>query len=410
MMRRPLAMGLVVGLLAVGAGCNRNTLRPDEARLTVTGRALVGKADNALQSVSGAKRVRDGDRIKLVEGTAKIEAAGRTYELRCRGERCADGSDLRIASRPTLLNGDLLVVAGRTPVVVEAAGSEVEVTGAARVSRSLAVSAAAYRGDVVLRSGGRPFTVPALRQAAVPARGVLPTTAAPLAYDDNDQWDRRLLGQAIAFGRELEARSRAFGASLRAGEGTTPGFYRQVLPTLDGERAFDAALLRPARPAGETLVGAVIAVKGKQASFTERWRRIFSFRDEGAAWGLVALDQAVSEGAALVRELDVAIGRAPLQFAAAAPGFNGGSASPDATTTVTTLPAGGGSGGGGNGGGGGNRGGGPSTTTTTQPPSTPPTTQPPGPIPPPPPTGLPTDPVVLPLVEPAVETLNGLLP
>lgn len=403
-MRRPLAMGLVVGLLAVGAaGCNRDKLRPDEARLTVTGRALVGKADNALESVTGAKRVRAGDRVKLVEGTAKVEAAGRTYELRCRGDRCADGSDIRMAARPTLLNGDLLVVTDRAPVVIEVAGSEVEVTGAARVSRSLAVSAAAYRGDVVLRSGGRPFTVPALRQAAVPALGVLPTTASPLAYDDNDQWDRRLLGQAIAFGRELEARSRAFGASLRAGEGTTPGFYRLVLPALDGESSFDAALLRPARPAGETLVGAVIAVKGTQAPFTERWRRIFSFRDEGAAWGLVALDQAVSEGAALVRELDLAIGRAPLQFAG--PPRPSGS-STGGTTTATTLPAGGGSGSTRPGSGGG------STTTTTRPPTTtPPTTQPPsdGPIPPPA-TGLPTDPVVLPLVEPVVDALNGLLP
>lgn len=403
-MRRPLAMGLVVGLLAVGAaGCNRDKLRPDEARLTVTGRALVGKADNALAPVTGAKRVRDGDRVKLVEGTAKIEAAGRTYELRCRGERCADGSDLRMAARPTLLNGELLVVTERGPVVVQAAGSEVEVTGAARVSRSLAVSAAAYRGDVVLRSGGRPFTVPALRQAAVPALGVLPTTASPLAYDDNDQWDRRLLGQAIAFGRELEARSRAFGGSLRAGEGTTPGFYRLVLPALDGESSFDAALLRPARPAGETLVGAVIAVKGTRASFTERWRRIFSFRDEGAAWGLVALDQAVSEGAALVSDLDLAIGRAPLQFAASL--RPSGSTTGD-TTTVTTLPAGGGGAGSRPGPGGG------STTTTTRPPTTTPTTQPPsddGPIPPPT-TGLPTDPVVLPLVEPVIDTLNGLLP
>ncbi|MBW3668602.1 MAG: hypothetical protein KY443_05250 [Actinobacteria bacterium] len=408
-MRRPLAMGLVVGLLAVGAaGCNRDTLRPGEARLTVTGRALVGKTDGALEPVSGTTRVRDGDRVKLIEGTAEVEAPGRTYELRCRGDRCADGSDLRIASRPTLLNGDLLVTTDGAPVVVEAAGSQVEVNGTARVSRSLAVSAVAYRGDVVLRSGGRPFTVPALRQAAVPARGVLPTTAPPLAYDEDDQWDRRLLGQAIAFGRELEARSHAFGASLRAGEGTTAGFYRQVLPALDGESSFDAALLRPARPAGETLVGAVIAVKGEHASFTERWRRIFSFRDEGAAWGLVALDQAVSEGAALVRELDVAIGRAPLQFAAA-PASDSGS-SGGGTTTATTLPAGGGSGGSGGGGGSRPRPNGPSTTTTTQPPSTTPTTQPPGPIPPPPETGLPADPVVLPLVEPTVDTLNGLLP
>lgn len=401
-MRRVLALGVVVGVFAVGAaGCNRDRLRADEARLTLSGRALVSQRGGPLKPVDADRRLRAGDRVKMIAGSARVEAAdGTTYELRCGGDACAEGSDFEWGSEPTLLNGEVLVGASRTPVVVEAAGSEVEVTGMARVSRSLAVSAEAYRGDVVLRSGGRPFTVPALRQAAIPALGVLPTTASPVAYDDGDEWDRRVLGAAIAFGRELEARSQAFGANLRAGEGRTVGFYKLVVPALDAEPAFDGSLVDGRRGPGETLVGAVIAAKSKKAPFAQRWREIFSFRDEGAAWGLVALDQGVSEGDQLVSDLDAAIGRAPLQFSgpssvAAAPVGSTGPSSNPASTARPTTPS-------------------PATTTTTRPPAggTTTTTPPPtdqGPLPSPT-TGTPADPVLVPLVEPVIDTLNGLLP
>lgn len=386
-MRRPLAIGLVVGLLAVGAaGCSRDKLRPGEARLDVDGRALVTEQGKSPTAVGGSRRLHYGDRVKLEQGTAKVVSGdGRTYDLRCDGDAC---TEIELSATPTLVSGDLLVATDRGPVMVRTAGSEVEVAGAARVSRSLAVSAAAYRGNVVLRSGGPAFTVPALRQASIPAIGVLPTGAVPVAYDDNDEWDRRYLGSAIAFGRELEARSRAFGPNVRAGEGRTPGFYKQLMPALDQEASFDASLLDAARPAGETLVGAVITVSGKQASFGERWRSVFRFRDEGAAWGLVALDQAVADALGLVRELDLAIGRAPLRFSGPAL-----VAAPGPSTTPTTLRPGGSRG---------------STTSTTRSPrGTTTTTQPDGPDGPVPPvtTDTPGDP----LVAPVVDTLNGLL-
>jgi len=387
-MRRSLAIGLAVGLLAIGAaGCSRDKLRPGEARLDVDGRALVTERGKEAKVVERSQKLHFGDRVKLEQGTARVVSGdGRTYDLRCAGDSC---TELELAASPTLVGGDLLVSTEKAPVVVRTAGSEVEVAGSARVSRSLAVSAAAYRGNVVLRSGGPAFTLPALRQASIPAIGVLPTAAVPLAYNDGDEWDRRYLGAAMAFGRELEARSRAFGPNVRAGEGRTPGFYKQLLPALDGESSFDASLLDGARPPGETLVGAVITVAGKQASFGERWRSVFRFRDEGAAWGLVALDQAVSDSPAVVRELDLAIGRAPLRFSgpsfvAAAPGPTAG------PTTVQPGSSGG------------------STSTTTRPrTTTTTTTQPEDPDDPIPPVTTPTP--LDPVVAPVVDTLNGLL-
>ena len=388
-MKRALAIGLALGVLVLGAsGCSKKKLQPGEARLTVSGRVLLTERGKDTRPVEKATTIHYGDRVKVVSGTARIEVHdGVAYDLRCGVIGCAESSDFRLASDPTLEGGDVLVTTKQAPVLIHAAGSEVEVTGAARVDRSLAVTAAVYQGSAVLRSGGRPFTVRALRQATVPAIGVLPTAASPLAYDDSDEWDRRFLGAAMAFGRELEARGRAFGPNVRPGEGRTAGFYKQLLPPLDDEAAFDTSLLTVNRPPGETLVGATIAVVGKTSSFLDRWRAVFGFRDEGAAWGLVALDQGVTDGPALVSSLDAAIGRAPLRF-------SGPTVVAAGPTTTTTTPSGGGGG----------------ATTTTRPSpttTTTTTTQPPGPggPVPTPTTGTPVDP----LVAPVVDTLNGLL-
>ena len=82
----------------------------------------------------------------------------------------------------------------------------------------------------------------------------------------------------------------------------------------DAEPAFSDASLDPQRSPWETLVGVAIAVEGKQTSFPERYAAVFTFRDEGASWGLVAADQRVTRSP-LLRELDLAIGRAFTPFA-----------------------------------------------------------------------------------------------
>lgn len=399
-MKRVVALAVACAVLGFGAGCSRDRLQPGEARLTFTGEVLVGEQGKALEAVDDDRRIHYGDRVKVVSGTAQIvTGAGPVYELR-------EDADFRLASAPTLTSGEVLVRSVPSRVRVQAAGSEVLVRGVARVARSLAVSTGVYQGSAVLESGGRELAVAALRQAAVPALGVLPTSATPIAYDARDEWDRRFLGAAMDFGRELEARSRAFGPNVIGDEGRTPGFYRVLLPELEGERSFEGSLLTPGRPAGETLVGATLAVSGRKGSFAERWRNVFGFRDEGAAWGLVALDQAVTSAAGPVLDrLDAAIGRAPLRFstvaapvtgpAAGGSGSSRGGDGSGSSSTPTTPP--------------------PSTTTTrpttptTQPPTTTPTTEPPIVVVPDPDLG-PGEPVTQPIIDPVIDTLGGLLP
>lgn len=328
-MRRATALVLATALLVAGGGCSRDDVKPGGARLDVVrgSRVMAGEAGETLRAVRGSVTLRRGARVEVADGAATLTLSGRSVlELRT-------GSEVELRSPVFLEQGDLLVSAEGRPVTISAGGSRVVVPGAARLSRELAVSAASYAGVTTLRSAGRSLKVPALRQAAIPSLGVLPADPQPLVYDARDPWDRRYLGAAIDLGEELEAKSRGFTLSLGRNEGFTAGFFRLLLPALEQEPAFGPALLAERRDPGETLVGATIAVSSERGSFTERWESVFSFRDEGAAWGLVALDQGVTDSSKLMGSLDAAIGRAPLAFA---PPPAGGPARPPTTSPPTT--------------------------------------------------------------------------
>jgi len=387
-----LLVAVLVGPLLAGCSSNRS-VRLGEARLEPHGAVLVAKPGGSYTAVTRPRTVKADVSVRVDGGSATVRLPSTELELR-------GGTELRLGpGHPELLAGDLLVVpSGNHILTVTAAGTAMAVTGAARLSRGLAVSAGSYLGNVKVRSAGSALTVPALRQATVPALGQVPASPDPLSYVPRDQWDRRFLADAMDLGVELQARSDGANAQFR-GQGTTPGFYRLLLPQLDSQSAFDGSLLQPGRSPGENLVGASIAVVGKDADFRTRWGDIFRFRSEGAAWGLVAMDQGVLRTPGLLSTIDDALGRArlPGEPALAAPGGVGttttstpGGGQPGRSTTTTSSPS--------------------RTTTTTRPSSggTTTTTQPPiVTIPSPPATGVPG---VDQLGNQTVDTLNGLLP
>ena len=295
-------------------GCNRGSPGSSAARLRVDGQVELDTPRQLFELTSGKHTVHYGDRVKVLSGSAVLERAdGGTLELR-------PDTEIRFDAHPALLAGSTLAVAGKEPLVVEAAGSSLSVDrGAARLTRTLAVSAASYTGALTIESVGQTLEVPALREATVATAGVLPAHVSPISYSGHNAWDRRYLGVAIELGDQLQARSDGLTSTLEPGEGKSAGFYSTVLPALAHEREFRPALLSSSRPAGETLVGATLAELGRQGSFTDRWQRTFVFRDEGATWGLVALDQGVTDVTKVTGNLDAAIGRAPLLLAAPAP-------------------------------------------------------------------------------------------
>lgn len=308
---RRLAGAIAAAILAIGAGCSDNRVGSDEAVVDIEpgSRVLIGERNQGLKAVEGRRTVHTGAQVKVLSGSASIALPdGAKVDAR-------KGTELEVGSPLSLVADDMLVTSGDKPVRVAVGGSEITVDGIARLTRDLAVSAATYRGTVTLRSAARTLEVPALRQADVPSLGVLPADPVPLRYDTADAWDRRFLAQAMELGEQLESRSQGFTNQLPPGQGTTPGFYRILLPTLEEEPAFGADLIPVDNDPGDTLVGAAITVSGTLGTFAERWGNVFRFRAEGATWGLVALDQQVNDATELVRTVDVAIGSQSFSFA-----------------------------------------------------------------------------------------------
>lgn len=315
-MSRPrLALATVAVLATLGvAGCSKSHT-PAAGRLSVEGQAEVTRPGQDRREVSGSRDLAAGDRVRIREGTAVIRLPDdRRLELRAGSDvemQAADGSS---DVRPTLLGGDLLVVSGRSAFDVALTGADVAVSGDARISRGVSLLVASYKGSAVLTAGGSTLTVPALRQAALPATGQFPARATPLEYSSGDAWDQRYLSETMEVSSQLAARSDGFTAQLAGTDGHTLNYFRDLVPALAAEPAFTAALFNPSRPAGETLVGAAITLQGKKGAFADRWGAVFRFRDEGAPWGLVALDQDVDR-APVFQTVDGAIGRSPTLFA-----------------------------------------------------------------------------------------------
>lgn len=316
------------------------------ARLSVSGRAQVASGDGPARTVDGSRTLHAGDRVKVDSGNAVVSFSGdRQIELRNGSEVALGASADTLDLRPSLVAGDLLVTASGSDdsLAVTVADSEVSVVGgSARLGRGAAATVASYDAEVTVGSAGRSLKVPALRQVTVPAAGLLPGRPSPLIFKAGDSWDRRFLGDAIDLGNQLVARSRGFTAQLGPGEGRTAGFYRQILPALGDEPAFDVSLLGADRSPGEALVGLAITVQGTRGTFADRLASVFAFHDDGAAWGLVALDQGVNR-APLLSGVDEAIGRGPLSAAESPPqALAGPAGGTGRSAPVTAPPSGGG--------------------------------------------------------------------
>lgn len=386
---RPRVAALAVGLLGAAlVGCSDDGPERGGARLEVDGTAVVERAGGDEDVVTSRTDLARGDRVRVTDGTARLDVRGGTLELRA-ADGDAEDSTVLVREVPELEAGAVLVTTDRS-ISLSAAGTDVHVgTGAATVSRTLGVSIATYEGTSRIDSAGQERDVPALRELAVPALGRPPRAALPLAYDASDPWDRRYLAAAIELGERLEALARGYTDNLAPGEGTTVAFYRSVLPGLADEPELTSDLLEPVRPPGETLVGAAITELGERGSFVQRWQATFGFRDEGAAWGLVALDQRVDR-TPLLGSVELALEASPLPFEG--PPSPAPPAEPPAPAPAPE----------------------PGPTTPAPPPAT--TTAPPPPAPtttaPPPPAEVPggsDDGVLSPALEPVVEPTNELL-
>ena len=108
-----------------------------------------------------------------------------------------------------------------------------------------------------------------------------------------------------------------------------------MLPGLVDDVGFTAEVLDAKRPVGDTLMGAAIVDLGRRGAFVERWASVFEFRDAGAAWGLVALDQGVDRSpllGAVTRAVESS------GWPSASPRSGRGRTSTKGGSTATTVP------------------------------------------------------------------------
>lgn len=324
---------LLAGVVAVVVHDDGADPGPEQARLEVDGTATVtGPDGSARDVVDGTEVLAFGEQVAMQSGSARLELAdGATYELRARN---GAGTTVDVGAPPRVVAGDLLVVDG-FPAQVAVDTATLTAQGALRVDADETV-ASAYAGRTRVTGVGDVSELVGLRRLVLVA-GAVPE---PIDFDGTDEWDRRYLGEAIAFGERLEALARGYTSDLAPGAGRSVGFFRSVIPALAEEPELSADLLDPARSPGETLVGAAITVQGREGTFRERWQEVFAFRAAGAAWGLVALDQGVSS-APVLDTIELAIGASdgaaasPATTTAPSPGLTTTTAAPDASTTTT---------------------------------------------------------------------------
>lgn len=312
--------------------------------LELEGRAEVVGAGSV---AAGEHRLAVGDVVRITHGVARLGVPGRrSLELRA-GARDDDDSRVLLAKVPTLIDGHALVVAGDGETVRLRAGRATIALhdGAARVRRSTGVNLAVYEGSADVESLGQmlPRPLQALRQVAVADTGALPRRVLPLVYDRDalDPWDRRYLGPAIELGGQLDRASLALSRELLPpASGPDAEYLRTLVPALRDVPDFGAPLLADRRTTiGETMVGTSIALGG-DGSFAERWDETFDFREQGADWGLVALDQDARRDAVvgvLDGVLDAVAARLPT-FAVGDGDGDGGLGGGFRSTPTTTIP------------------------------------------------------------------------
>jgi hypothetical protein len=382
--RTGLCLAVVAAVAAAPlVACSDDGGARDEASLRVDGTAVVQRHDGSTDTVTRRTEVADGDRITVSKGTAQVDlGGGSVLELRS-GIGGAQDTELLFGPVPTLQSGDLLATT-EDDLSLSVDGSTIRVTaGSARANRGSGLEVAAYTGDVHLDSAGQERDIPALREMQVPALGHPPEAPRPIEYRGSDPWDRRFLGDAIDLGTRLQALSDGYTQNLPSTTPRTPAFFKQVLPGLVDDVELTSSLIEADRPVGETLIGAAIVDLGRRGSFVDRWHSVFDFRDAGAAWGIVALDQGVDRGP-LLGAVTGAVDSSPLTIGP--PGRGG------AATTTTAPPSG------------------PGATTPTTAPRVTPTTRPTTPTT----LGTPGQPdddggLLGPVVQPVTDLLAGLL-
>lgn len=395
-----LALTVLAASLAACGGGSSNGL----GRLTVSGVVQYAPAHGILHPAGSGQVLKAGDRVQVTSGSALIRLApDGVVELR-------SGTALTIDKVSRLTAGGLLIEPAAHPVHVASANATLVVpVGAAQLAMNPGLdgglTAKVYKERSSLQIPGNPaLGIAAPRQALLKITSRLPIPATPLQYDDTDPWDRRYLATVEAFSRQLTAAATGFNAQLPSSQVHDAAYYQRLLPDLTtalvAQNLQDQAA--PVKP-GDYLIALSLAMRARRGTFADRLHQELAFQAEGADWGLVSVDQGVTDLGPVLNDVLAAIDRASLPFTTPGSGqvaFGPAPPTAPAISPATTRPRPG------------------TKTTPTSVPavanrfptqiSIPPTTAAPilGHLPK---TGTPLDPLLDPLIDPLIDLLNRIL-
>ena len=394
-----LALTVLAASLAACGGGSSNGL----GRLTVTGVVQYASAHGTLHPTGSGQVLRAGDLVQVTSGTALIRLVpDGVVELRA-------GTAVTVDEVPRLTAGDVLIEPAAHPLRVSSANATLVVpAGAAQLAMNAGLdgglTAKVYRDRSSLQIEGNPsLAIAAPREALLKVTSRLPIPATPLRYDDTDAWDRRYLATVEAFSRQLTAAATGFNAQLPSGQTHDAVYYQRLLPELMTSVVAESLQGQaPAKP-GDDLIALAMAMRGRRGAFGDRLRQELAFKADGADWGLVSVDQGISDLGQVLNDVLAAIDRASLPFTAPGSGQVAFGplpplAAPAATPTTRPRP-------------------GARTTPATVPAARTPT---PAQFPSPsttvapiighlPKTGTPLDPLLGPLIDPLIDLLNRIL-
>lgn len=295
-------IGIVaLALMLAASACTSGPPKRGARVLEMDG-TVEAKLDGGWSGVSGDQVIEPDTRMRLGEDSKlRMETtAGTLFVLPIRGS----GAEFVLRDGSIELDrGDLLVETiedGAFAAMVR--GVEVRIAGTVRVTRSLSVRVAAYRGGALAVVAGATLEIPAYRQVIL-GPNALPTKTEPLRLDPDDAFDGLVAAELINLDREL--------AALRAGYEAQFGVLIPRLARLEPIRqdageaslSFVTPVLSTWR-AGDVIVGLVIALTlnargdGSLATMFDEVRSQFF---EGGSWAVIAAGFGLESGTVLER-------------------------------------------------------------------------------------------------------------
>lgn len=330
------------------SGCTGgDALGSGDAATVAEGSAAEFKvAEGQWSPADAGTTIPDGAQVRAAED--EVELTFRNGTVRLTEDAAATVSDNRVA----LERGEALVASsGGLSVALD--DTTVAGAGRFRVASGLAAEVGVYEGSVAVRRPVQQRSVGALRELDLTAFR-LAASPRPLGYQEDDAWDRELLGDAIAFDGEAARLLRGLDVEL----GTRPlptGFYRRftqrdVVPVL--ARAAQVSRRDAFGPPSDAVLTLSIAQAAAEREVRPVVRQVARLRTDGARWGLIALELGAASDEVVAAIDDIGgqrLARAGAQarerlraIAAAQQGADGAQltaaidpAAPTASTTVT---------------------------------------------------------------------------